>query len=398
VNVNADRANSWQTTVTEIMRTLSADAPASNNPTGWFVKSDSRTNLIEFARAGDWVILSVAQAHSPLLDETLARIRNQHTPVLASSTNAFLEVFVDFARLGNQASSNTLPKCSFEFKFDGDSVATTGEIQFPNGEPAALEPWHIPTNWISANAVSITAFRGLAPFLRSSKFWANFDAGSHPDQCFVWATHESPMQTYIAAPMADASNAVARISDVVLRNQAPAWLTSALAGFEKSKNANGLSWHGFPFFAPFLRDVATDDQNFLVAGFLNVEIPAGPPPDGVLTGIYSKTNLVYFDRELTGYHLEQWIQLGQALRVVFSAGQLPGDSASFKWLSALGPRLGPGGTEITESAPGKLSFVRKSDVGFTAVELQMLADWLESPDFPRGTYSMLVRSADSPPL
>ena len=110
------------------MRTLSADAPASNNPVGWFVKSDSRTNFIEFARAGDWVVLSSAESHSILLDETLARIKNQRTPVLAPSTNGFLEAFVDFARLGNEALSNPLPKCSFEFKFDGESVATTGEI------------------------------------------------------------------------------------------------------------------------------------------------------------------------------------------------------------------------------------------------------------------------------
>jgi len=396
VNVNADRANSWQSTMTEIMRTLSADAPASNNPAGWFVKSDSRTNFIEFTHAGDWVILSLAQTHSGLLDEAIDRIKTQHTPVPASSTNAFLQAFVDFARFGIQGSSNTLPKCSFEFKFDGASVATTGEIQFPNGDPATLEPWHIPTNWISANAVSITAIRGLAPFLQSSKFWANFNAGSPPDQCFVWADKEFPMQTFLAAPMANASDAATGISNWALRREGTPRLANALAGFQKSKTSDGLSWQGFPFFAPFVHSTTLDGRNFLVAGFLEADIPPGPPMAGVIEGISSKTNLVYFDRELTGFHLEQWIQLGQALRAVFNAGQLTGDSASFKWLVALGPRLGPSGTEITEEAPGKLSFARKSDLGFTAIELHALADWLESPDFPRGTYSVLVRSQEPP--
>jgi hypothetical protein len=298
----------------------------------------------------------------------------------------------------NQPASNALPKFSFEFKFDGQSVVTTGELLFSGGEWSTLEPWNIPTNWISANAVSITAFRGVTPLLRSSKVWANINSGPPPDQCFIWATPGSPMQTYFAAPMADASNSVARISEVALRTQGPPWLTNALAGLQPSKISNGLSWRGFPFIAPFLRSATLDGRNFLIAGFLDVDLPPGPPPAGTVEGILSKTDLIYFDRELTGHRLEQWIQLGQALRLVSGAAQLPGESASFQWLKAMGSHLGPSGTEITEEAPGKLSFARKSDLGFTAIELHAMADWLESPEFPLGLYSLLVRSPEPPPL
>jgi len=318
--------------------------------------------------------------------------------MIVSSANAFLEGFVDLGRVGRHSSSNALPRISFAYKLDNDSVVTTGEMLFPERVATKLPPWSIPTNLISGTAVSITAVRGLAPYIASSKFWQDLNAGSPPDQCFIWATRESPMQTYFVAPMVDASNAAGRISELALRKQGPTWLTNALAGFEKSKTSDGLSWRGFPFFTPFLRSASIDGENFLIGGFLNVDMPVGPPPAGVVDGILSKNNLVYYDRELTGIHVEQWIQLGQAIRFASGASQLPGDSASFQWLKAMGSRLGTSSTEITQTAPGRLSFARKSDIGFCAIELHMLGDWLESPEFPLGTYSLLVRSPEPPPL
>jgi len=34
-----------------------------------------------------------------------------------------------------------------------------------------------------------------------------------------------------------------------------------------------------------------------------------------------------------------------------------------------------------------LTFARKSTLGFTALELHLLADWLESPRFPHGLHT-----------
>jgi hypothetical protein len=397
VHLSADRADLWLSKLATIMESLGG-TPESKNPAGWVLKNGSRSNTIEFARAGEWSVLTLAQNHNSLLDETIGRINSQHTPVVIASTNAFLEGAVDLGRIGNHSGSNNLPQVSFAFELSEGSVVTSGELAFAGAKPATLNAWNIPTNLISANAVSITAMRGLAPYLEASKLWTNLNAGAPPDQCFIWATREFAMQTYFVAPMANASNAVARISDLALRQEGPPWLTNALAGFEKSKNWDGLSWRGFPFFTPFLRSASTNGENFLMGGFLNVDAPVGPPPPGLVEAILSKTNLVYYDSELTGFHVGQWIQLGQAIRFVSGAAQLPGDSASLRWLMAVGNRLNSCSTEIIQVAPGKLQFTRKSDLGFSAIELHVLADWLESPEFPLGTYSLLVRSSQPPPL
>jgi hypothetical protein len=397
VHLNADRANLWQTNVAAIAQSLGG-VSESNNPADWILKSQRGSTVIELARAGEWTVLSMAPVQSTLLNETLARINSQHTPVVVTSTNAFLEGSLDLAQLHNQSGSKTFPRLSFALKLDEDSVVTTGELSFEGGERSQLSAWNIPTNLISASAVSITAIRGLAPYLSASKFWASLNAGSPPDQCYIWAIREFPMQTYFIAPMNKASNAVTQISEAILQKQGPWWVTNAWAGFQKSKTSDGLSWRGFPFFAPFLRSANINGENLLVGGFLNVDMPAGPPQGDVVEGILGKTNLVYFDRELTGVRVEQWIQLGQALRLVSGASQLPGDSVSFQLLQALGSRLGTCSTEIIEAGPGKYSFARRSDIGFSAIELHVLADWLESPEFPLGTYSLLVRSPEPPPL
>jgi hypothetical protein len=397
VHLSADQTDLWQAKLATVMESLGG-TPESKNPAGWILRDNTRSNTIEFARAGEWSVLSMAQNHSALLDETIARINSQHTPVVDAATNVFLEGFVDLARLSNQSSSNALSKFSFALKLEEGSVVTTGELTLSGFEPLKLTPWNIPTNLISSNADSITAIRGFAPWLKSSPFWSNLKAGSPPDQCFVWATQESPMETYFIAPMADASNAAARITEFALRRQGPPWLTNALAYFEKSKNANGLSWRGFPYFTPFIRSAGTNGGNYLIGGFLDIDAPAGPPPAGVVESILSKSNLVYYDRELTSLRVAQWIQLGQAIRFIFSAAQLPGDSASFDWLKAIGAHLSSCSTEITQIGPDKLSLARKSDLGFSAIELHLLADWLESPEFPFGTYSVLVRAPEPPPL
>jgi hypothetical protein len=61
-----------------------------------------------------------------------------------------------------------------------------------------------------------------------------------------------------------------------------------------------------------------------------------------------------------------------------------------EWLHAAQDRLGFCATAVNLTAPNQLTFVRRSTVPFTALELHLLGDWLESPEFPRGLHSLLV--------
>jgi hypothetical protein len=79
--------------------------------------------------------------------------------------------------------------------------------------------------------------------------------------------------------------------------------------------------------------------------------------------------------------------MGQFLRFVSLRQQMGEESVSVQWLKVAPAKLGNCGTSVTLTSPKQLSFVRRSSLGFTAFELSLLADWLESPDFPRGFHS-----------
>jgi hypothetical protein len=116
-----------------------------------------------------------------------------------------------------------------------------------------------------------------------------------------------------------------------------------------------------------------------------------PPPAGMIQDVLRRANLVYYDWEVTGPRLEPWLHLGQFARQITRRAQMPVDSAGLRWVAVLVPRLGTSATVINFKAPDQLAFVRRSTLGFTAPELHLLVDWLESPEFPCGLHSSLAR-------
>ena len=65
------------------------------------------------------------------------------------------------------------------------------------------------------------------------------------------------------------------------------------------------------------------------------------------------------------------------------------------WLKHVEPILGGSATVVTQTGAEQLTFTRNSTVGFTALELHLLADWLESPQFPLGLHTFIA--PPSPP-
>jgi hypothetical protein len=51
-------------------------------------------------------------------------------------------------------------------------------------------------------------------------------------------------------------------------------------------------------------------------------------------------------------------------------------------VNKIGPTLGNTVTEITQTAPDQMTFVRTAPGGFTAFELLALVNWIGAPNFP----------------
>ena len=77
------------------------------------------------------------------------------------------------------------------------------------------------------------------------------------------------------------------------------------------------------------------------------------------------------------------LNLGNLALMLTERPQLEDQSAAGKWLiHRIGPTLGSTVTEITQTAPNELTFLRQAPGGLTAIEFIALAHWLEAPNFP----------------
>jgi hypothetical protein len=133
--------------------------------------------------------------------------------------------------------------------------------------------------------------------------------------------------------------------------------------------------------APTLEAVPDKAGEFLLLG-LFPRLPLNKPaPDELWKQIQGRTNLVYYDWELTGPRLQQWRLLGHMLLRwprVQSDGMIDAMQIDDKWLGELGPLIDNTVTEITRAAPNELSVVRNSPVGFTGIEMFLLSGWLSA--------------------
>ena len=106
----------------------------------------------------------------------------------------------------------------------------------------------------------------------------------------------------------------------------------------------------------------------------------------MLNQFLPRTNLVYYDWEITEAKLAQWVPILQLSAMMSSTPSFPGAAAAHSWLRAVSPKLANTVTEVTAVSPAELRAVRRSDLGLTAIELTWLARWLDNPAFPAFAY------------
>jgi hypothetical protein len=389
----------WETNLAAALQSLTGVQPlvTSRDLRAWVLRKHEPPNLIETIHAKGWTLIGAAQDHNAALDDLLFRIQQTQLPFPAPLTNRWLTAAVDLARV-SQAFPWGLnvpagcPRVSLDLTGDAQDVWAYGALTFPRPLTMELEPWNIPTNLVGQPLTSFTAVRGLRPWLSTLKAWNDLHIGPPPDQFFSWSVQANIPMTYFAVPLANASNVVSALTDLVLRKSREWFGTNDLVEFVRSERYHGLEWRGFPYISPFLQSVE-GNGGFVFGGVMPGGLPAEPFSPALLKDLLTQTNLVLHDWESTAVQTESWIYLGQAVRSATQRLQLPPGSAGLLWLKAAAPKLGSCVSQIYMTGPSQLSFTRKSTLCLTGFELQLLADWLESPDFPFGLYS----TSSSPP-
>ncbi len=385
IRLNPAQADQWLTNLPVVLEPLAGNRVVLNSAQkSWSLKTTGALNLIQFTRIGEWTLVAAGPEQNLLQSEITARIRRDDVPFVSAATNIlWLEASLDPQRLA--AAFPSLPGKFSKLKHldlgiggDGGSVRLRGQLTFAEPFASALPDWHMPENLVHEPLISFTAVRGVQSLLASWPEWNRLQVTA-PDQFYLWSLSGSPGQTYLAAPLPDAVHQVPALADRLLQNANPWLATNGYVGFDRAADGNGVTWGSQPEIRPFIKFAGTADDGWFYAGLLaDTNSAALPPPAGMIQDILSRTNLVYYDWEVTGPRLQPCFYLAQTARQIARRPQLAPDSVAAAWLGMLAPRLGTSATIITRSAPDQLTFRRRSTLGLTAPELQLLAGWLDS--------------------
>ena len=388
IELNEERARLWQTNLWQCLS--SADAPSPFN----VEKSlGFRAGKFHCLRAGGWLLVAASDREPPW-PATLKQITVSGRPAAANAS--WLEVEADLPRLAALLSWSELlpwPRAQLTVIGKGEYLRSNMGLRYAQPLNAPFDPWRIPTNTIQDPLISFTAFRGIAPWLKQREFIKQLAVDPTPNQLFLWAQADVPFQSFAAWPAPQATNHLIQLAPRLV-----AWAQTnasrpAVGTLRVLTNNLGIVWQGLPIIVPSIQPAPEPAGDFLIAGIFPTAPSNQPLPPELLAQLTSRTNLFYYDWEITGARLLQWRQLDQVLSMITpdELPQLPGLTAGQKWLTALSPVLGNGvkepllgnsATEIVVTSPRDLTLVRKSHLGLTGFELLTFVKWLEEPGFP----------------
>ncbi len=379
IHLNNTRAQLWQENLAGLLQSWT-HLPAGKISNGWLLKKDLPPNLFRFERQGDWVVIDCGQNDLWLGHEILEPFLKTGS---ASAETNWLTADLDWPRLAQWFP----PLKEFDFpRIELQCVGRAGDLwangKFTLAQPLSpLEKWRMPTNVIHQPLVSFTAVRGIGPWLERQSWARPFEIQPPPDQFFMWALPQIPFQTFAAAPVPGATAALTQLHAKLSASSAGNVPDAFLAPMTTELTNNRILWRGVPFIAPFVQALHEPAGDFLFGGFFP-NTPFSRPLPAELLQQMNTPNLVYYHWEITAERLKELPELTQLMLLMTRHKQLDANSAAYKWLNHAGPTLGPSVTEVTQTGPQELNFLRKSPGGLTALELVALANWLEATNFP----------------
>ncbi len=388
VALKPERLALWRTNLTELLRLWKVGEVTRgtiDGLSGAEVKRAAAPTQVRWVETGAWLILGVGDPPLSGFNQSIRQAKAGGRPV-PPLTDAWLEVEGDLGRLAGPLELSPRfpwPQVQLNVASRGENLRSTARLLFPEAVTGPLQPWHVPTHIITEPLVSFTAARGIAPLTRRSETLRTLNVDPPPNEVYFWAQSAVVFQSFLTFPATGATSLVQQIGQ-----RAPAllnadWRQRGLGQIEWQPTNHCALWRGLPWMTPFLKPTLDAGGEFVAGGLFPFVPNTNPPPADLLSQFVPRTNLVYYDWEVTQARLSQWRVIAQLFAVLANQPQLSTNSAALPWLMGIESHLGNTVTEVSAVSPREWSAVRKSHVGLTGCELTILARWLESQDFPR---------------
>ncbi|MBU6401084.1 MAG: hypothetical protein KGS61_12245, partial [Verrucomicrobia bacterium] len=365
LRLKPERARLWETNCWRLVLACRLGTPVATRVQGfpaWETRDPRSGERFRLVRAGEWTVFGAGSDDLLGQADLLGRIRVRRSPATNLGDN-WLEAAGQVAWLEPDlpvAASSGWPTARLNVWGQDKDLRLRLALTFPGLIRRPAGPWQLPTGLIRAPLVSFTALRGIAPWVGQLAWVSPLHLSSAPDQLFVWAQQSRlPMQTFVAVPLADATNAVAAIALRLRDALAPELVRHNMGQIRWVTNRTELNWIGLPFIQPSLRAVREPAGQFLFGGLFQPLPSTNPPPPQLMAQIAGRSNLVYYDWELTGERLIHWRALEQLHSIIAAfwrqgetqvaghppagppADPLPDANAPTQmWLQAVAPLLG----------------------------------------------------------
>lgn len=390
VFLDASQRAKWSTNLWQAVGSKPVALPSLGPGTSAWSTKTANGHLLTVASFEDCLMVSKSAPSAP---PPTAPTPGKH-PALSAN---LVDLTADLPRL--QAALD-LPKAvawphlSVSVTAKGDALRSEATLKFANATPWKLDAFRLPTNSVrdslEQELISFTAMQGFGDWLARLPEFKEWELKSAPNQLFTWARRDLPYNLLAAAPMPAASNTIVRAAPHALSSLSTNLQNAGLGRIVYTSTPPDIGWIGMPILVPFVCPAPEPGDDFLLFGTMRGVVPVGPntnpPPPELLNQFLPRTNLVYYDWEITEAKLAQWVPIFQLTAMMSSSPSFPGAAAANQWLQAVSRKLGNTITDVTAVSPGELRAVRRSDLGLTALELTWLARWLDNPAFPAFAY------------
>lgn len=372
--LDATKAEAWNKGLAQLAQAWKLPSASAEGPTAnWSV---GRKDLhIHFAREGDWTFAAITRSgKSPFAKAKPA----------AALNGAIADMRADWRRLGQSfpvLAKYSLPPSHIRVMPRGDALRTEARLTYSDRLPIKLEPWNIPTNLVTEPIISFTCGQGIRPLLDQLKGFSALRLKNPPNQFCAWGLATVHAQTFVTVPMPNATNVMKEIADR-LPEFVSTYFPKPPGTFLWISNRAEWIWSGLPMVIPHMRAERSGNQDYLIAGLFPAPGASNTAPAELFAQVVGRTNLVYYDWELTDQRLPHARHTFQLHDIIAGRRLQSTNFATQRWIGELAPMLGNTVTEITAAGPKELSLVRKSDVGFTGFEIALLGRWIDSPQFP----------------
>ena len=387
VQISDERAQIWNGNLRSLAQAWKLGTPSDINIEtfkGWELKRKETPNLLQFVRAGKWVIVGLGQDRLAMLPD-LAKQVNRNSHPVAGLQNSVLDIEADWPRLADwfpAMASCRLPPAHLVISSRGENLRSELKLAYSEKIPWKFEPWKIPTNIICEPLASFTVGQGIAPLLAQVKGVPELGIKELPNQFCAWALSlDIHYFSYAVMPITQPSNVVKQIAPrvpLLVEKQ----MGKIIGNFLWASNRSEIVWRGMPFIAPFLKPAHVGDVDYLLSGMYPLAPKTNPPPPELFAQISGRKDLAYYDWEITQVRLLHARQFYKLLDIVNQRQSAGEETPTQKWLRDLAPHLGNTITEVSLASPKELNLVRKSHFGFTGFELATLMRWLDSSGFP----------------